>query len=180
RVAETTLKAAAVPLKVTAVAPVKLAPRIVTAVPTGPLVGLKELIVGAGGRITVKLLPLVAEPPGVVTLILPVVAPAGTVASMRVAETTVKAAVVPLKVTALAPVKPLPRTVTWVPAAPLKGLNEVSFGLGDAVTLKLVLLVPVPLGVVTAILPEVAPEGTAVSIRLAETTLNDAGLLLNV
>ena len=44
---ETTVKAAAVPLKVTLLAPVKLFPPIVTVVPTGPLAGLKELIVGA-------------------------------------------------------------------------------------------------------------------------------------
>ncbi len=46
--------------------------------PTGPLVGLKPLIVG--GRMTVKLAALSATPPGVVTATLPVVAPAGTVA----------------------------------------------------------------------------------------------------
>ena len=35
-------------MKVTALAPVKLLPLIVTLVPTGPLVGLNELIEGAG------------------------------------------------------------------------------------------------------------------------------------
>ena len=72
------MKLAPVPLKVTAVAPVKFVPLIVTLVPSGPLVGVKLVIVGAG--ITVKLLVLVAVPPGVVTLSGPVVAPAGTVA----------------------------------------------------------------------------------------------------
>jgi hypothetical protein len=57
---------------------VKLAPLIVTLVPTGPLVGVKPVI--AGGLTTVKLLALVAVPPDVVTLIGPLVAPAGTVA----------------------------------------------------------------------------------------------------
>ena len=66
------------PLNVTALAPVKFVPLIVTLVPTGPLVGAKLVIVGAG--MTVKLLALLAVPPGVVTLIGPVVAPAGTVA----------------------------------------------------------------------------------------------------
>ena len=69
---------AAVPLKVTAVAPVRLVPVIVTLVPTGPLVGLKPVMVGE--PMTVKLLALVAVPPGVATAIVPVVAPAGTVA----------------------------------------------------------------------------------------------------
>ena len=70
--------AAFTPLNVTAVAPVKFAPLIVTTVPTGPLVGVTLVIVGA--EITVKLVALVAVPPGVVTLSGPVVAPVGTVA----------------------------------------------------------------------------------------------------
>jgi hypothetical protein len=77
-VAELTVKFALVPLNVTAVAPVNLVPLIVTLVPTGPLVGVKLVI--AGGLTTVKLLALVAVSPDVVTLIGPVVAPAGTVA----------------------------------------------------------------------------------------------------
>ena len=50
---------------------------MVTLVATGPLVGAKPVI--AGGLI-VNTLALVPVPPGVVTLIGPVVAPAGTVA----------------------------------------------------------------------------------------------------
>ena len=72
------MKLAVLPLNVTAVAPVKFVPLIVTLVPTGPLVGVKVVIVG--GNSTVKLLALVAVPPGVVTPSGPVVAPAGTVA----------------------------------------------------------------------------------------------------
>ena len=67
------------PLNETAVAPVKFVPLIVTLVPTGPLVGVKLVIVG-GIAVTVKELALVAVPPGVVTLTGPVVAPVGTVA----------------------------------------------------------------------------------------------------
>ena len=70
---------ALVPLKVTAVAPVKLVPVIVTVVFVGPLAGVKLVIVGALA-VTVKLLALVAVPFGVVTPIGPVVDPAGTVA----------------------------------------------------------------------------------------------------
>ena len=69
---------ALVPLNLTEVAPVKFVPVITTLVPTGPLVGEKLVIVG--DPITVKLLALVAVPPGVVTAITPVVAPEGTVA----------------------------------------------------------------------------------------------------
>ena len=78
-VSEATVKLAALtPLKVTAVAPVKAVPLIVTVFPTCPLVGVKLVIVG--GYSTVNALELVAVPPGVVTLIDPVVAFAGTVA----------------------------------------------------------------------------------------------------
>ena len=72
------MKVALTPLNLTAVAPVKSVPLTVTLVPTGPLVGVKLLM--EGGAATVKLLPLVAVPPGVFTLMGPVVAPAGTVA----------------------------------------------------------------------------------------------------
>ena len=72
------MKLALTPLNATAVAPLKFVPLIVTLVPTGPLVGVKLVIVGAGT--TVKLLALVAVPPGVVTRSGPVVAPVGTVA----------------------------------------------------------------------------------------------------
>ncbi len=67
---------AALPLNLTTVVPVKLDPVMVTVVPTGPLVGVKLVIVGGG--ITVKVSVLVAVPPGLVTLIGPEVAPPGT------------------------------------------------------------------------------------------------------
>ena len=72
------MKLALTPLNVTAVAPVKFVPLIVTLVPTGPLVGEKLVIVG--GSTTVKAPLLIAVPPGVVTLSVPLVAPAGAVA----------------------------------------------------------------------------------------------------
>src|SRR5438309_1245471 len=97
---------AEVPLNFTAVAPVKPEPLRVTLVPTAPLVGVKELMLGA--TVTVKLVELVAVPPGVVTLIAPVVAPLGTEVVICVSEATVKVATVPLNVTLLAPVKPEP------------------------------------------------------------------------
>ena len=76
---DVTVKAAAVPLNRTVDAPVKFVPLIVMLVPTGPLAGVKLVTVGAFAP-TVKVLALVAVPPGVVTLSVPVVAPAGTVA----------------------------------------------------------------------------------------------------
>jgi hypothetical protein len=79
---------AAVPLKATAVAPVRLVPVIVTEPPTAPLDGAKLVIVGAEAE-TVKLVGLVAVPPGVVAEIGPLVALVGTVAVIWVAELTV-------------------------------------------------------------------------------------------
>ena len=61
-------------------------------------------------------------PPGVVTVIGPLVAPLGTVAVTCVSETTVNVAAVPLNVTAVAPVRPEPPIVTLVPACPLVGV----------------------------------------------------------
>jgi hypothetical protein len=68
-----------VPLNVTDEAAVNRVPLIVTAVPTGPLVGVKPVIVG-GGFTTVKLDALVAVPAVLLTLTAPVVAAPGTVA----------------------------------------------------------------------------------------------------
>ena len=86
-VSEVIVKSASAVLKITAVAPVKSTPRIVTLVPTGPLVGVKLVIVGA--PTTLNTPALFAVPPGVVTLIGPVVAAAGTVAWIVVGEVTV-------------------------------------------------------------------------------------------
>ena len=53
---------------------------MVTAVPDAPCVGVKlATIGGSGGVVTVKLAGLVAVPPAVVTVTVPVVAPVGTV-----------------------------------------------------------------------------------------------------
>jgi hypothetical protein len=105
---------------------------------------------------TMKRVELVPVPAGVLTAILPVLARVGTVAVIRVEELTVKVADLPLKVTEVAPVKLPPVIVTSVPARPLAGVKLVIQG----VTVKFVVLVPVPADVVTAIVPVVAPVGT--------------------
>jgi hypothetical protein len=129
----------------------------VTLVPTGPLVGVKLVIVG--GLMTVKLLALLAVPPDVVTLSGPVVAPAGTVAWIAVAEVTVKVAAVPLNATDVVPVKFVPPIVTVAPTAPLVGLKLVIVG-ELATTVNALALVAVPPDVVTLSGPVVAPAGT--------------------
>jgi hypothetical protein len=119
------------PLNFTPVVPVKFVPMMVTDVPTGPLVGVNEVIVGlAAVVVTVKPWELQSVPPGVVTQIFPVVAPLGTVAVIWVDEPPEKVvADVPPNVTAVAPVRFVPVIVTIVPIGPEVGVNEVIVGL---------------------------------------------------
>jgi hypothetical protein len=107
---------------------------------------------------TMNALALVAVPSGVLTLTRPVVAPAGTVAWMVVADITEKLAALPLNVTEVIPPKFVPVIVTFVPTSPLAGVKDVI--VGGYSTLKLPALVAVPPGVVTLIGPVVAPAGT--------------------
>ena len=65
-----------------------------------------------------KLVVLVPVPDGVVTVIEPVVALAGTVVVMLVSLTMLKFDVVPLNLTDVAPVKYWPVSVTGVPTGP--------------------------------------------------------------
>jgi hypothetical protein len=134
--------------------------------------------------VTVKSVALVAVPPGVVTVIFPVVAPEGTVAVILVEEFTVKAADTLLNLTADVvkpePLKLVPLMVTEVPTGPEVGEKELIVGFGGLVTSKLLSLVAVPPGVVTRIFPSVAPEGTVAVILVEEFTVKDADTLLNV
>ena len=100
---------AAVPPKLTAVAPVKFVPVIVTVCPVPAEVGLNDVIVGGGKYVKPANVPV---PDAVVTDTTPE-APAPTVALMLVALTTVNVvAAVPPKLTAVAPVKFVPVMVT--------------------------------------------------------------------
>ena len=153
------------PFKATWVAPgMKFVPVRVTAVPTGPPVGVNELIVGGvEDPVSVNVLALTPVPAVVVTLRLPVVAPLGTLACIWVSESTVtRVAGVPFKATWVAPVtKLVPVRVTAVPTGPLVGVNDVIVGgVEDPVSVNVLALTPVPAVVVTLILPVVAPLGT--------------------
>jgi hypothetical protein len=174
-VSEDTVKLALLPLNHTDVAPVKFAPLMVTLVPTGPLVGAKPLIVG--DCTTVNALALVAVPADVVTRSGPVLAVAqggdghvapGTTVAIDVSEATVKLALVPLNVTAVAPVKFVPVIVTLLPTGPLVGVKLVIVGGGT--TVNALALVTVPPGVVTLSGPVVAPAGAVAWIEVSETT----------
>jgi len=73
-----------------------------TEVPTVPEVGVRLAMLGAGGKVTVNVTPLLACPPTVTTT-LPVIAPVGTGAVILVLDQLEGVAVVPLKVTVLVP-----------------------------------------------------------------------------
>jgi len=72
---------------------------MVRAVPGVPIAGLNPVMVGALEADTVKDALLVAEPPGAVTLIGPVVAPVGTLAESCVGVGDHTLAVTPLNLT---------------------------------------------------------------------------------
>jgi hypothetical protein len=147
-----------------------------TLVPTGPLVGVNELIVG--GKVTVNEDELVAVPPGVVTLIGPLVAPVGTCAVMSVDEMTAKlVSVAPLNLTLVAPMKPVPWMSTLVPTGPLVGVNELIAGAVLHGPVNEDELVLVPPGVPTVIGPAVAAFGTIAWISESEAMVKVAGEL---
>ena len=141
-VAEVTLKMAGTEPKSTAVAPLKPVPVMVTPVPPSldPDVGLTEITAGPGPGVTKvnsSALVVALTAMGVMTVTSLVPAPAGgDTAEMAVSELTVNdvAATEP-KSTAVAPVKPLPVTVTEVPpvVSPASGLTAVTEGGEDAV-----------------------------------------------
>ena len=70
---------------------------------------------------TRKIMLLLSVPVGVVTWTVPLVAPMGTVALMAELDTTLKEAAVPLNVTAVVPVRLLPRIMAEVPTLPKAG-----------------------------------------------------------
>ncbi len=111
----------ATPLKVTAVAPNKLVPVIVTGEPN---VGVKLVTVGAG-CVTVKFEDDTTDPAGVVTVIGPEVAPVGTLAvkDKPVVATVGAAAATPLNFTPVAPNRFVPVIVTVAPTKPEVGVN---------------------------------------------------------
>src|SRR5262245_14860905 len=92
-------------------------------------------------ELTAKIPTLMAVPPGVVTLMGPAVAPAGTVVAICVELLTVKLALVPLKRTAVAPVKFAPLIRTFVPVEPIVGVKLVMDG---ALVLKVQLRTTLP------------------------------------
>jgi hypothetical protein len=171
-----------VPLNLTVLVPCvapKFAPVIVTEVPTNPDVGFRLVTLGPG-TVTVKFTPLLATPP-IVTTTLPVVAPAGTGATMLAALQLVAVAAIPLNFIVLVPCvapKFAPVIVTEVPNNPDVGFRLVMLGAGT-VTVKLTPLLATP-PTVTTTFPEVAPAGTAVPMLVALQLVAVAAVPLNV
>ncbi len=156
----------------------KFVPVIVTIAPTAAPVGLKLLIVGLG-----KTIKLVAEgrvTPLVVNVILPVVAPGGTlvVRDVVVAESVI--AVVLLNLIMLSAVvgpKFEPLIVTTAPIAPLPGVKPEIPGEGNTVKFE-VLNIVIPL-TVTLTGPVLAPAGTEVISNVADDEVTVEGKPLN-
>ena len=154
-----------VELNDTTLAFARFAPVIVTDVPTGPLTGVKALILGIGVCSTVNAVVFVAVPPAVVTVTVqaPTATPAGTVTliCVEVSVPTLVAATPP-NVMLVAFARPVPSIVTLASASALAGETLVIVGIG--MTTKLAGLVAMPYCVVTATGPVVAPAGTTHTI----------------
>ena len=109
----------------------KFVPVMVTDVPIGPLVGAKEVMVGISGTPNMKSVELRTVVQFVVTDILPVVAPTGTVVVILVAVLALTTAAVPLNSTLLfadTGLKLVPVMVTEVPVGPDDGEKEAMVG----------------------------------------------------
>jgi hypothetical protein len=171
---------ARVPLNVTMPLPwvePKLLPEIVTGVPTTPDETLRPLMLGLPS--TVKLLALLFTPLAKTTTF-PVVAPAGTVATMLLAPQLLTAAAVPLNLTVPLPwldPKLLPAIVTVAVTAPEVGDTLVM--VGAETTEKLTPLVFTPLAF-TSTCPVVAVAGTVVVMLLALQVVTVAVFPLNL
>jgi hypothetical protein len=151
---------------------------MVTVVPTTPDVGFKLVMLGPGA-VTVKFTPLLAAPPTVTTTF-PVVAPAGTGATMLVAFQLVGVAAIPLNFTVLVPCvapKFTPAIVTEVPTNPEVGFKLVMLGAGTVIVKLTPLLATPP--TVTTTFPDVAPAGTAAVMLVVLQLVAVAAIPLN-
>src|SRR5438270_5646294 len=112
-----------------------------------------------------------AVPPRVVTVVRPLVAPAGTWPLIWWSESTLApGSGTPLNLTWVTSVKPEPAIVTSVPAGPVAGVTEVIRGR----TRNMPLLWPAPEGVTTVSLPVEASGGTSTVIWVWVTVAGSA------
>jgi hypothetical protein len=171
---------AAAPLNVTVLVPwvaPKFVPAIVTGAPTAAEAGDRIPMPGVGT--TVNTAPALATL-FTVTTTLPLVAPAGTGATIDVALQEVGAAAVPLNVTVLVPwVAPkfVPMIVTAAPTGAEGGDRLRMLGVCNTVNSTPALTKPFT---VTTTLPVVAPAGTGATIEVALQLVGVAAVPLNV
>src|SRR2546428_2026826 len=107
----------------------KFVPLTVTLLPAAARAGVKLVMVGAIALWTVKLALLVAVLPPTVTLIVPLVAPLGTVVTISVVVDADTVAVTPLNLTMLelgVVLKAVPYTRTAAPTDPACGANSIT------------------------------------------------------
>jgi hypothetical protein len=105
----------------------KCVPEIVIGEPAAPIDGVTLPIVGSFAASTEKDAELVADPDGVVTLIEPLVAPEGTVATSLVGVADITEATVPLNLSMFSlgvALNPVPKTETLAPTAAPFGENS--------------------------------------------------------
>lgn len=145
----------------------KFAPEIVTTVPIGPDVGVKELMIGGGINVNPE---RDAVPPGVETFTLPEL-PILTSAVILVDELTTKLLTAnPPKLTLVVPIKLAPVILIIVPTIPLVGVKELMVGAGIKTNPD---FIPVPKLLVILTLPE-APLPTTAVIVVELIIVNDA------
>src|SRR5205823_37310 len=117
---------AGVPLKLAPDSPVKLLPLRITTSPVPPLAGVKLVSVGSPLDRTMNVIGLEPVPPALRTLNTLLEAPSGTVAVICVSESMVAGQSAKPSCTLPAPVKPLPGSVTTVPAGPAVGFRPAT------------------------------------------------------
>jgi hypothetical protein len=143
----------------------KPVPFITTGVPTGPLDGDTEVMMGFG---TVNITSLLLETPFTVITAGPLVAPLGTVATIWVSLQLVVEAVVLFKTRVLVPLlvwNPEPFIVTDEPTIPLVGETLLTWGAGTVKSMFAGVLTP---PTVTMTAPVVAVEGTVAAICVSD------------
>ena len=120
------------PFRVAAVTPAKLVPVSVTCVaaPGRNNDGEYAVTVGTTAVVPTVKFAEVAVPPGVTTRMGPVVAPVGTDVTIDVFDNTVNGADTPLNVTAVAPDRFVPVSVTDTPRPPVAGAIDDTVGTG--------------------------------------------------
>lgn len=163
----------------------KFVPLIVTTVPTPPLSGVKLVTAGSvpGIGMTINVWDETAFPPGVVTVIFPLVA-LGTVTVSNVVVACVTTAGVPLNETKFRPgtaSKLVPPIVTVEPTIPLAGELVIEGAWASAVVLttKDVGDVALPPAVATVISPPLSvPAGTMTTSEVDVAEATTAGRLL--